>query len=74
MRILTNIDDRDHCPIDQKTGVYVVMKKNTLARFTFGKESSSFKDAHDAFGAMQDFMRNRKDADDIRVTLLNTHR
>lgn len=74
MRIINaDIDDRDNCPLDQEKGVYVVVKKNVIARFTFGKRTSSFEDIESAFNAMRSWLDRRQDADTLRISLLLTH-
>ena len=73
MKILNNIDNRNDCPRGQLVGVYYVNKKNTIARFTFGKPESSFKTINEAFAAMSLFIAKRKDAGDLMVSLLNNH-
>lgn len=72
MKIL-NTDNRNDCPRGQLVGVYYVNKKNTIAKFTFGKPESSFKTINEAFVAMAEFVAKQKDADKINVTLLNNH-
>ena len=72
MKIL-GIDSRNDCPRGQLIGVYHVTKKNTIARFTFGKPESDFKTINEAFIAMADFIAKRKDAGELSVTLLNNH-
>ena len=66
-------DDREECPEDQKEGVYYVVKKRTLAMFTFGKSNSSFKTIGEAHAALLSYLSKRKDANELNVQLLNTH-
>ena len=66
-------DNRDECPEDQKEGVYYVVKKRTLAMFTFGKSSSSFETIGEAHAALCSYLSKRKDAEELTVQLLNTH-
>ena len=72
MKIL-KVDSRNDCPRGQLVGVYHVAKKNTIARFTFGKPESSFKTINEAFVAMSLFVAKRNDAGELSVTLLNNH-
>ena len=73
MKLIKNKDSRNDRPKNQKEGVYIIMKKNIIASFTFGKLTSSFKNIDQAFEAMTEFLLHRKDADKLQVTLLNTH-
>ena len=66
-------DSRDECPVDQKEGVYYVVKKRTLAMFSFGKCSSRFETIGEAHAALNSFLSKRKDAKELTVQLLNTH-
>lgn len=77
MKIVTGLqgdkDLRNYCPEDQEIGSYYIFKKNKIAQFTFGKESSSFKTCKEAFEAMRHFLSKRKDADELTVSLLNNY-
>ena len=70
---LTGTDSRNDCPADQKQGVYYVQKKNTIARFTFGKSNSTFRTIQEAHKALTDYLSKRQDAADLRVSLLSNH-
>ena len=73
MKFIQNKDSRNDCPRDQKVGVYHIVKKNTIASFSFGKPDSSFNNISEAVVAMASFLAKRKDADTLKVTLLNNH-
>lgn len=71
--ILSSTDDRLEAPKEQKEGVYYVVKKYTVGKFTFGKDISEYKTIEEAHKALVAFLSNRKDADELNVQLLNTH-
>jgi len=50
-----------------------VVKKRTLAMFTFGKSLSSFETIGEAHAALNSYLSKRKDAKELTVQLLNTH-
>jgi len=73
IKILEKEDARNFLPTDRSVGIYYVVKKNTIATFSFGKDISSFETVEEAFAAMQAFMAKRKDAELLNVTFLNNH-
>ena len=65
-------DDRNKKPA-LKAGVYSVTKVNTLAYFSFGKPTSSFKDIDQAHKALHIYLAKRKDRELLVVSLFNNH-
>jgi hypothetical protein len=65
-------DDRNYKPLANK-GVYYIYKKNWVAQFCFGG-SHSFDNIDQAYNAMHLWLKSRKDADKLRITLILDNR
>lgn len=50
------------------SGTYFVIKKNTLAQFSFGR-NGTFETAEEAFRAMRKYLASRKDQSLLRVQI-----
>jgi len=68
-RILPSDDDRNKTEIKYSSGVYMVQKRNIIAKFQFGK-NCRFESITQAHCAMNEYLNNRKDSSDLTVTLI----
>jgi len=68
LNIIQTQDQRDVLS-EHDRGIYYVHKRNCLAAFPFG-EAGHYNTANEAFDAMKNFLQSRKDADKLRVTLI----
>ena len=61
-------EDERNVVSESAEGAYFVIKKNTIAQFSFGG-SGTFQTAKEAFDAMSAYLASRKDSAALRVQI-----